>query len=60
MKVMKTYSCGRLKTGCYYINCSAIASGSKSIKMVITRVDKNDIHSCDIIFEQSARNVCHV
>ena len=34
-----------------------IASGSKWYP---TCVDKNDIHSCDIIFDQSARRVCHV
>ena len=36
----------------YYINCSGIASGSKSRKMVS--------HMCDIIFYQSAHRVCHV
>ena len=31
-----------------------IASGRNN------NMDKNDIHSCDIIFDQSARRVCHV
>ncbi len=33
----------------YYINCSGIASGSK-LKNGITRVDKNDIHTCVMPF----------
>ena len=45
---------------CYYINCSGIASGSKSRKMVSHVWIKMVSTQCDIIFYQSAHRVCHV